>query len=443
MLVLKSKFLICCSEEVYEDHALVIEGETVKDILPNVDVEKRYPEARCIDKSDCIVSPGFINAHMHQYGVIARGIPVEVQFKDFREFLWDYWWPYIEDRLGLEEVEVTAQASAIELIRSGVIGFCDVLEAPNTEEGTLVAQAKILEQIGIKAILSLESSERISTENGLRCIEENSRFIDWSRKYSKLAQGMICTHTTFTCSDKFLKLAQKKAGELNALWHFHLSESSYEVDFCLKNYHMPPVEYLEHLGLLGGPVLASQCVKVDKREVEILKEREVRVVHVPLSNCEVGGGFSPVPDFLESGITVALGTDGFINDFFQVMKAAFLLHKAVKEDTTVMPAATVFKMATEYGAQALGWRDSGKLKPGYKADAIVMKMGFKTPVTRQNIFDQIVVHGDKEFIDSVYVNGKAILREGRLTTIDEEAVVKEMKNAARKFWESKGEGLNV
>ncbi|OZV11096.1 amidohydrolase [Tissierella sp. P1] len=434
MLIIKGKYLISSSEDIYIDHSLVVEGENVIDILSNSEAEKKYPNVKVVDKSDSIIMPGFINAHMHQYGILSRGIPANVEFKDFEGFLWDYWWPFIENRIGLKEVKATTKASVMELIESGVIGFCDTLEAPKTEEGTLIEQGKILEEIGMKAVLSLESCERISYDNGIKCLEENESLIHWSRENSKNISGIMCTHTTFTCSDKFLKLAQDKAKEINVPWQFHLSESIYEVNHCLKDYGRRPVNYLDDLGLLDNNVLASQCVKVNENEINILKEKGVKVVHMPLSNCEVGGGFAPIPELLKAGVEVALGTDGYINDFFTVIKAAFLLHKASKEDASVMPASTVFRMATEYGAKALGWNDTGRLMVGNRADFIIMEDEFKTPVTLDNIFDQIVVHGQKEFIHSVYINGKSVLEDGKLKVINKEEVSREMRAVAEEFW---------
>lgn len=434
MLIINSKYLISSFEEIHINHSLVVEGEEIIEILPIKEAEEKYPHAQIIDKKDSILMPGFINAHMHQYGVLSRGIPANVEFKDFEGFLWDYWWPFIEDRIGLKEVKATTRTSAIELIESGVIGFCDTLEAPNTEEGTLIEQAKILEEIGMKAVLSLESCERISYENGVKCLDENSNLIKWSRENSRLTSGIMCTHTSFTCSDGFLKEAQERARALNAPWQFHLSESIYEVNHCLKNYDKVPAKYYDDLGLLDENVLASQCVKVNEEEIKILKDRNVKVVHMPLSNCEVGGGFAPIPELLQAGVEVALGTDGYINDFFTVMKAAFLLHKASTEDASVMPANIVFRMATEYGAKALGWKDTGKLVSGNKADFIIMDDNFKTPVTLNNIFDQIVVHGEKKAVDSVYINGKPVLEDKRLNRLDKEKIHKEMRLVAEEFW---------
>lgn len=434
MLIIKGKYIIASVEDIYVDHSLLVEGEKIVDILPNSEVDKKYSGAKVIDKRDSIIMPGFINGHMHQYGVLSRGIPANVEFRDFEEFLWDYWWPFIEDRIGLKEVEATTRASAIELIESGVIGFCDTLEAPNTEKGTLIEQAKILEEIGMKAVLSLESCERISYDNGIKCLEENEDLIKWTRENSKNIGGIMCTHTTFTCSEEFLKVAKEKADKLNAPWQFHLSESIYEVNHCLKNYSKRPGKYLDDLGLLNENVLASQCVKVDSDEIQILKDRGVKVVHMPLSNCEVGGGFAPIPDLLDAEVEVALGTDGYINDFFTVMKSAFLLHKASKEDASVMPAKKVFQMATEYGAKVLGWDDTGLLAKGNKADFIILEDKFNTPVTLSNIFDQIVVQGQKEFIHSVYIDGKPLFENRELKNLDKDKIFEEMRQVADEFW---------
>lgn len=435
MLIIKGKYLISTVDDIYTDHALVVEGDKVVDLIPNSQVEDYEGKAQIIDKTDSVIMPAFMNAHMHQYGVLSRGIPANVEFKDFEGFLWDYWWPFIEDRIGLKEVKITSKASAIELIESGVVAFCDTLEAPSTEEGTLIEQAKIIDEIGMKAVLSLESSERVDWDNGVKCLEENENLIKWTRINSKNVSGIMCTHTTFTCSEKFLKLAQAKAEVLDAPWQFHLSESIYEVNHSLKHNEKRPANYLNDLGLLDERVLASQCVKVDEEEIAILKDRGVKVVHMPLSNCEVGGGFAPIPDLLDAGVNVGLGTDGYINDFFEVLRAAFLIHKASKEDASVMPAKKVFQMATEYGAEIIGLENSGRLLKGNQADFIILEDQFKTPLTLNNIFDQIVVQGQKEFVHSVYCDGKALLKDKELTNLDKEAISKEMRQVADEFWQ--------
>lgn len=436
MLAVKSKFLVASSENLYADWGFIFENGIILKILPNSQIDifaKENPQCVVLDFSEKIIAPGFINAHMHQYGMLSHGIPSSVE--NFESFLEDYWWPLVENRIGTEEVRCTTAASAAEMLKSGVTGFCDTLEAPFSGKGILRDQAKLIEKIGMRALLSIESCERIDRTNGNACLEENAEFIKWARENTAKIQGLVCTHTTFTCSENFLRRAKSLSEDLKCMWQFHLSESVFEPGYCKDHFGMTPVEYLNRLGLLDETVLASQCVQIDENEQVILKTKGVKTIHMPLSNCEVGGGIAPLPEMLELGMEPALGSDGYVNDFFEVMRGAFFIHKANKQNPQAMPARLVFKMATEYGARALGWDKAGVIQEGNWADFIVMDDAFPTPVTVSNIYDQIVVFGRKEYVSSVFVDGKALMSEGRLRTIDEEQAVIDMRNCAAAFWE--------
>lgn len=428
----KASWLILSADEVYENHGLLIKDNRILSVVPNDRITGTWDEDGVMDCSGAIVCPGFINAHMHQYGILSRGFPVKGEVVDFDTFLGNYWWPYMENRIRFKEVEITSKASAAELIHSGVTGFCDTLEAPFCEPDTLIRQGEILEELGIRGIVSLESCQRISEANGQFCLLENSRAAQYFKKKQGLVEGAVCTHTTFTCSEGFIRQAWKLAESLDIIYQFHLSESRHEPEkAAFKN--MRPALIYGSLGALGPKTLASQCVKLDASEISLLAENKVKTVHMPLSNCEVGGGIAPIVSMLKAGLTVGLGTDGYVNDFFAVMRAAFLIHKAALEKTEVMPAAQVFRMATEYGAQCLGWKECGKLSPGFLADFIVLKDEFLTPVTRENIFDQIVVHGKKDYVDRVVVNGRILSEGGVLLNMDEKEVNGRMREAAAKF----------
>ena len=204
-------------------------------------------------------------------------------------------------------------------------------------------------------------------------------FIDACRARDDLVSGLICFHTTFTCSEAFIRRAFALAAERDARVHMHLSEGTYEPEYCLAHFGQRPVAYYDRLGVLGPHVLASQCVQVDADEIDILARRGVHVSHQPLSNCEVGGGFAPVPEMLAAGVNVALGTDGYVNNFFEVMRAAALMPKARLLDPGVMPAATAWTMATQNGARALGFDDLGTLAPGNQADLLLIGADLPTP----------------------------------------------------------------
>jgi len=437
MLAVTAGMLVCSGDKVLSQAGFVIKDGKVTAVMANKNLERWALSHDCslVDASDAVVIPGFIDAHTHQYGLFSHGIPMDVPVAGFRDFLEDFWWPRIENRLQIENVTVSALFSGAEMIRSGVTGFCDTLEAPYALPKVLVQQAGEIEKLGLRAILSLESSERISEENGLACLEENRSFIEWCHKRQSLIQGMICTHTSFTCSPSFLRKAQSLAEEYGVKWHFHLSESTYESEYCLRQYGKRAVQFYHEAGLLSPQVLASQCVQIDAAERQMLKKSGAGAVHMPLSNCEVGGGIAPVPEMLAVGMQVGLGSDGYITDFFSVMRGAFLIHKGNLQNASVMPAQEVFKMATEYGAKVLGWADVGRLEPGYAADFVILDNLFPTPLTRKNVFDQLVVHGAREMVRSVFVVGNPVMLDHKLQQVDIQAAAAALKNQVSVFWE--------
>jgi cytosine/adenosine deaminase-related metal-dependent hydrolase len=340
----------------------------------------RYPEAQVVDANDCVITPAFTNAHHHMYGVLAHGIPLDRAPAGFWPFLEDFWWPLVEDQLSHELIAAATDWACLEMVRSGVTTFYDCLEAPNALPGALEVEAEVVRRWGLRGVLSFEATQRVSDENGELGLRENADFYDACRARGDLVSGLICFHTTFTCSETFIRRAFALAAEREAKVHMHLSEGTYEPDYCLANFGRRTVAHYDHLGLLGPHVLASQCVQVDADEIDILARRGVHVSHQPLSNCEVGGGFAPLPEMLAAGVNVALGTDGYINNFFEVMRAAALLPKARLLDPGVVPAAEAWTMATQNGARALGFDDLGTLAPGKQADLLLIGADLPSPL---------------------------------------------------------------
>lgn len=446
MITVKAGWVICSWNQVIQNGVILIEGGKITDILTEKEYKdpawrssacgRRSEKGEILDKTDSIVFPGFVNAHMHQYGVLSHGIPHSGNVTDFSSFLTEYWWPAVENRVRRKQTILTARATMTEMIHSGITAFCDTLEAPCTEEDTLICQGEQIEQTGMRAIVSLESSQRISEKNGQRCLDMNRRAAEYFKKKQGLVKGAICTHTTFTCSPDFIRKAAEMAEETGCILQYHLSESRYEPDLLRKKTGELPVKFYEKAGALGSHVIASQCVKVTQEEMKLLKKTGTKTVHMPVSNCEVGGGIAPVPDMLELGIETALGTDGYVNDFFTVMKEAFLIHKAARESTDPMPARLVFRMATEFGSAAMGFTDGGVLRPGADADLVVYENAQLTPVNKDNIYDQIVVYGSSSHVTDVMTDGKWIMTDRHILTLDEEKCVDEMRRCAASFWEN-------
>ncbi len=427
-------FLIVDGRTIHKDWGVVINGNTIQAVDSNQTLKKKYSAKKIIDATDKILSPGFVNGHNHAYGILSHGIPICQVPAGFKAFLEDFWWPRVENQLDHEMITAAVERACWEMIDSGVTSFCDILEAPKAVPGALQAEADVVRQSGLRAALCIEASERISTENGLKCLQENADFIESTNGKNEIIKGMMCTHTSFTCSEKFIRRALDMSRSLNASLHLHLSESPYEPQFCLKKYGMRPVNWYQSFNFWDENILASQLVDIEPQEIDILCKNNVRGVHMPLSNCEVGGGISPVPQILASGVTMGLGSDGYINNFFEVMRGAFLIHKANNRDTNAMPAETVFAMATEAGAKAAGFPKTSRLEARFTADLIAVESNFPTPLTDKNILDQIILYRNPVDVSLVIAAGKILKENSEVITLDKEQTRKKSLEAAQKLW---------
>jgi cytosine/adenosine deaminase-related metal-dependent hydrolase len=286
----------------------------------------------------------------------------------------------------------------------------------------------------MRGILSFEATERVSKENGELGLQENLDMITWGKQDGGLVQGLMCFHTTFTCSDGFILKAFNLAKEQGVLTHMHCSEGYYEPNAMLERNGLRTIEHYDALGVLGPGMFVSQCVQISEHEIELLAKRGARVTSMPLSNCEVGGGIAPLPQLTSAGITVGLGSDGYITDFFEVMRGAFLIHKANHTDPRVMPANLVWHLATFGGAQAIGIEKLGCVKPGWKADFMLVKPTLPTPLSAHNIYEQLLLYCNASHVDTVMVAGKVKKANGVVLDADIEVLRTRSQQAAERLW---------
>jgi len=414
---------------------------------PAGELRARYPDDDYRDGSGCVLLPGFVNAHVHLYGVLAHGVPAPaVPVADFWGFLDDYWWPLVENALDHEMISAAAGWVTAELAAGGTTGFFDILEAPNALPGALFAQREAVAGSGLRGVMSFEATERMGEANGQSGLDENVGFIEdcRARAASGVAgrdgrvSGAMCIHTTFTCSEPFIRRAFDAAADLDVFCHAHVNEGVHEGRWCAEHHGMRTLEFYERIGVASPRFQASQCVQLSTREIDIVAATGVRVSHMPLSNCEVGGGIAPVPELLDRGVTVGLGSDGYINDMFAVMRGAFLLHRAATLDPGAISAATVLHMATEGSARALGLERVGRLEPGWHADLQLVDLegprGLPTPVEAHNLLDQLVLWRSASDVRSVMVGGDWIVDGGEVIGADMEKLRAHALEQAARLW---------
>jgi 5-methylthioadenosine/S-adenosylhomocysteine deaminase len=395
-----------------------VEGDRVTAVGPHAELKAAHPNDSIHDAAGHVIAPGFVNAHVHLYGVLAHGIPLENAPADFWGFLDDFWWPLVEDALDHEMIVAATDWVCTEMLRSGITSFYDILEGPFAIPGALMRQKEVVEQLGLRGVLSFEATERVSKENGQLGLRENAEFVRHCQEAGGLVQGLMCYHTTFTCSADFIRQAFGMGADLGVLTHFHCNEGVHEPEYALKHFGKRTLEYYDELGVTGPQMMASQCVQLSEREREIIATRGVKVTHMPLSNCEVGGGIAPVPQQMAAGVTLGLGSDGYINDFFEVMRGAFLIHKAYHQNPQVMPAHDVWYLATEGGARALGWEQIGRLQPGWAADLQIIDGTLPTPLRTHNLYEQLLLWRNHTHVRDVMAAGTWRVLNGVIPNAD-------------------------
>jgi cytosine/adenosine deaminase-related metal-dependent hydrolase len=433
-LILGDWLITTAQEAPKPDWGVRVVGETIAAVGPHADLRRSFPEDSVHDATGYVIAPGFVNAHTHLYGTLAHGIPLAKAPSDFWAFLADFWWPLVEDALDHEMINAATDWVCSEMLRGGTTSFYDCLEAPFAIPDALLAQKEVVERRGMRGILSFEATERVSPDNGQLGLRENATFIDLCRKERGLVQGLMCFHTTFTCSADFIKQAFELASDRNVLTHMHCNEGVHEPNYALEHFGMRPLEYYDRLDVTGPDMLASQCVQLSEREREIIAERGIRVTHMPLSNCEVGGGIAPIPEQIAAGVTLGLGSDGYINDFFEVMRGAFLIHKASHQNPQVMPAHEVWYLATEGGARSIGLDHVGRLEPGWAADLQLIEAALPTPVADHNLYEQLVLWRNHTHVCDVMVAGEWRVLKGEVLGADLKAMQARVQANAERMW---------
>ena len=424
----------------------VVDG-LIDDSGPVRELRARYPDDDFCDGSGCVLLPGFVNAHVHLYGVLAHGVPAPaVPVADFWGFLDDYWWPLVENALDHEMIAAAAAWVTADLAAGGTTSFFDILEAPNALPGALFAQAAPVAGSGLRGVLSFEATERMGPANGQAGLDENVSFIEDCRARAASegagrdgrVSGAMCIHTTFTCGEPFIRQAFDAAADLDVFCHAHVNEGVHEGQWCTEHHGMRTLEFYDRIGVASPRFQASQCVQLSPREIDIIAESGIRVSHMPLSNCEVGGGIAPVLELLERGVTVGLGSDGYLNDMFAVMRGAFLLHRAATLDPGAISAATVLHLATEGSARTLGLERVGRLEPGWHADLQLVDLegprGLPTPVEAHNLLDQLVLWRSASHVRNVMVGGDWIVEGGEVIGADMDKLRAHTLEQAARLW---------
>jgi putative selenium metabolism protein SsnA len=425
--------------ELVADGAIYVEGDTIKDIGATTELVTRYPDSQQLDAGGKLVLPGSVCGHTHFYGAFARGMAIPGDpATNFVEILQKLWWR-LDCALREEDVRYSALVCLVDAVRHGCTTLIDHHASPNAIDGSLDIIADTVKQSGLRACLCYEVTDRNGKEGAQAGIRENVRFIERCQHNKDRQLGAsFGLHAAITLGDETLAACSEAGRSLNSGYHIHVAEGLADESESLRLYEMRVVERLAQFGILGPNTIAAHCVHLDNREKGLLAETGTLVTHQPRSNMNNAVGLPDVGGLLGRGITVALGNDGFSNNMFSEMKAAYLAHKLVHCDPRVMPGDVVMQMAypnnTEL-AKRFFPQPTGELSAGAFADMILLDYDPPTPLTPGNLPWHLIFGVDGAHITDTIAGGQVLMRDRQLLTLDEEAIMAKARDLAQGVWE--------
>ncbi|GFP32095.1 hypothetical protein HKBW3S42_00400 [Candidatus Hakubella thermalkaliphila] len=440
-LLVGNGFLVPFSSpgKLLEDGCLLIEGNLIQDIGITRLLQKRYPQSEFIDAGGGLIMPGLINAHSHLYSSLARGMPFGfAPPSNFLQILERLWWR-LDRALDGEGIYYSALAGLIAAVRCGTTTIIDHHASPSCATGSLEAIARALKEVGIRGCLSYEVSDRHGSQSVREGIEENLRHLDWCQEHGEgMISGSFGLHASLTLSDDTLGECRDSVSGKEVGFHLHLAEDRADVKDCHKKYGKTITSRLEEFGILGPKTIAAHCVQVTDKELDILGQTDTKIVHNPRSNMNNAVGAAPIARMWEKGLRPAIGTDGMGMNMILETYFAYLLHKHQSSDPRVLPPDQAVEMMVLNNSRVAGIFFAPKLgviEVGNLADVIIISYDPPTEINTDNLFSHLILGLEDMRVTTTIVNGRVLMKEGRLLTVEEEKVRAEVKKVTARIWQ--------
>ena len=415
--VVRGDYVVTMDEAgtVIVDGAVAIVDGAIAAVGPAADVLAAHPGLHVLDGEHRIVMPGLVNGHSHAAMTLLRGVADDLALMDW---LQNYIFPAEVEFVDAEFVRIGTELACWEMIRGGTTTFVDMYYFPDTI-------ADVVETCGMRALISATVIDQRSpdAENAADSIGKGVAFVERRKDRHPRITPIFGPHANYTLDKRQLEATRAMATRLGVPISIHLSESPYEVQYSKEHYGTTSIEMLDSIGFFDGQTIAAHVVWPTDEEIPILAERKVGVIHNPTSNMKIASGVSPITKMLASGVRVGLGTDGAASnndlDMWEEMRLASFLQKVEQMNPEVLSATEVLTMATRGGAAAIGLGDSvGSLEPGKRADLIQVAFEDVHHVPTYDIISHLVYVTDEQDVATVIVDGKILMKDRELLTID-------------------------
>jgi 5-methylthioadenosine/S-adenosylhomocysteine deaminase len=427
LIISGGKALLLDSENTCLDcAAIAINAGNIVAVGHTEKIAKQYRAKKTITAQDSLIMPGFVNCHTHAAMTCFRGIADDLELMDW---LNNYIFPAEAKNVNKNLAYWGSLLANAEMIKSGTTTFCDMyIFEDETARAAKHAGMRCL--IG-EVLFDFPSPNFKTPEEGLAY----TRMLIEKWQNDPLINIIVEPHALYTCDPALLTAAKKLADNYHVPLGFHLLENAAEKKQLEEKFGKSAVSFLKDIGYLNERLLAFHCVCLSEEDIKLFADHGCKAGHNPASNMKLASGVAPVPDMLKAGITVGLGTDGCASnnnlDMIKEMSTAAKLHKVARLDPTVMNAQTVVRMATIEGARALGMeRTTGSLETGKKADIIIIGLNEPHLTPLYNEYSHLVYAMSGADVDTVLINGKIVMENRKLLTINEEEVMQKVREIA-------------
>ncbi len=420
--------------EQFEHGALVVSGDSIVAVGSEAEILAHYEAENVIDCGGKVLMPGLVNAHTHVPMTLLRGLADDLRLD---VWLMGYMMPVEREFVTPEFVRLGTKLACAELIRSGVTSFADMYYFEN-DIAEVTAEAGMRALCG-QSVMKFPTPDAASYEDAL---DYTRKFIERWKDHDLIVPA-IAPHAPYTCTPEIIKACADLAVEYDVPIHIHLAETKFEVESMREAEGIPVIPYVKKHGLFKAKVLAAHCVYIDTGEIRTLADVNAGVAHNPSSNMKLASGVAPVQQMVDAGVKIGIGTDGPASnndlDMFEEVRLAAFIAKGFSGDPTAVPAATALQMATRLGAEALHMGTlTGSLEPDKRADLILVDIDkpHNAPRFRRdpnNTYVQLVYAAKATDVTDVMINGKFVMRENALLTLDEKALMAEAQEYAEKI----------
>src|SRR5689334_3493463 len=415
---------------VIENGAVAIQGDHILAVGTKAEIDAKYQAKQRLDRPDAILAPGLINTHTHAAMSLFRGIADDLKLQDWLE---KFIFPAEAKNVSAEFVRWGTRLGCLEMLLCGTTTFTDMYYFEDVVAGA-AKEAGMRGVLG-ETVIGFPVADNKTPQDALVYTEKfMTRF-----KGDPLVTAAVAPHAVYTVSDEMLKASRALANKYDAPLLIHVSETKKENDDALAQRKMTPTKILESLGVLTGRTVAAHGVWVDDDDLAIVKRRGVGVAHCPSSNMKLASGVAPIVKMLSLDIAVGLGPDGPAgsnNDFslFEEMDLAAKLQKVTTLNPQALPAGAALDMATIRGARALGMeKEIGSLETGKRADAILVRIDRPHALPIYDPISQMVYALKADDVRDVMVNGKPVVRDGRILTLNQQLILQKAEEYRAKI----------